>query len=104
MVAGFLPLHKGLTSGATVGVEFRESTSTYGGYTAYLHFTAPLVTKAEVSHSGNTPVPDFGQAFFGGRSPLTQQIDEYTLCYPDGHCLNVLPESRKTIPPNTYHL
>ena len=105
ILAGFLPLHKALSSGATVGVEFRASTSsTDSGYTAYLHFTAPLDTEAEASRVGNAPIPRFGQKFFGGQISSAQQIDEFALCYPDGHCLDVSPKSRTVIPSGTSHL
>ena len=91
----------------------RESTHTKAGWLIYLHFHSAIT--AEVQRRYSPPAaypawwtPPFGeghaQKFFRGKAPPDIQVDEYSLCFPDSHILNVRPRTRKIIPPDTYHL
>ncbi len=112
---GFWPLHELFGNGGIPTVAtLRASTHTEAGWTVYLHFhSAATAAWAKENALHTTPFPagwtppfaeGHAQSFFRGRVPSDVQVDEYTLCYPDGHLLNVTPKMRKMIPPDTYHL
>ena len=100
IVTGFLPLHSGVSPGTSFLVEFREATSSVeAGYSVCVHVNITLSPLLD-----DQSFQRFSREFFSGHSAASVQVDEYTIGYPDGHFINVLPHSRKIYPPNTYHL
>ena len=113
--SGFWPLPEMFGNGGNPTVAtLRAGTHTKAGWSIYLHFHSAITAAwAKKNSRHDTPLPagwtppfaeGHAQSFFQGRTPSDVQVDEYTLCYPDGHLLNVTSTVRKTIPSNTYHL
>jgi hypothetical protein len=103
-LTGFIPLRHSLISpGSVFVVELTAPTSSNNqGYIICLHTRAafPREERGDWNHQ-NPPAAGL-RHFLAGRAPAHIKIDEYSLCYPDGRVLNVLPGSRRSMSPENY--
>ena len=116
-ISGFWPLHGDFLNapGGTATVAYlRAGGRIDAGWVIYLHFHSTITARLQrEQEQTGAPFPPWWQApygeghgrrFFQGQVSSDIQVDEYSLCYPDGHILNVTPEARKITPPDIHQL
>jgi hypothetical protein len=97
-IAGWIPIEHDLSPpGGVFAVDLNAPKSLHNaGYVMYIHTAADF---PEARGKGDADGVIALRRFFAGNAPRNVKIDEYSLCYPNGRVLHVLPHLRKMIGP-----